>query len=492
MKPVTNQPMLITYADSLGGDLRALESVLDEDFRGVFGGVHILPFYRSSGDRGFAVIDYEQVDSAFGDWDDIRRIADRYTVMADFMINHVSVRSREFRDYMERGDASPYREMFVHWDEFWPGGEPTEEQMAALYRRKAHGPFKTFTRSDGTEVRLWNTFFDEQVDIDPWKPATQDYFQRNLERLADVVPLIRFDAFAYATKRPGTSCFFIEPDVWDVLEIGMRPLRSRGTQMLPEIHENYQVQLKMAERGHWVYDFALPMLTLHALMTGRSDRLLHWLAICPRKQYTTLDTHDGIGVVDVVGLLSDDEIELVSDRVNAVLADSRKYLQTPPGMIKRGTEKARPYQLMSTFYSALGEDDRAYMLARVLQLFVPGIPQVYYVGALFGGNDVDALRASGDPRGINRHDYTAEEIRERVEDPWVSAFLDILAFRSSSAIFDGDFSARGEGTAIALTWSTADESVTLEADLATYEFSILASSAGEGRHILFSSPRVIA
>jgi len=488
MKKIANEPMLITYANSLGGDLASLETVLDTDFAGAFGGVHILPFFPSSGDRGFAVIDYDSVDPAFGDWDDIRRLAAGYYLMADFMINHVSIRSREFVDYMQQGDASQYREMFIHWDEFWPGGEPTEEEMAALYRRKANGPFKEFTRADGTVVKLWNTFFEEQVDIDPWAPQTQAYFERNLGRLAEIVPLIRFDAFAYASKRPGTSCFFVEPEVWDVLDIGMKPLESRGVEMLPEIHENYQIQLKMAERGHWVYDFALPMLMLHTVFSADTTRLIDWMRISPRKQFTTLDTHDGIGVVDVVGLLSDDEIDAVSDRVNARIADLRQYVQAPPGMIKRGTEKTRQYQLMSSFHSALEENDDAHLLARITQLFAPGIPQVYYVGALFGENDVDAIKALGEPRSVNRHDYTLEEVHEQVQRPVVQRLLEVLRFRKDSGAFDGEVTIEQGDTpsVVTITWSTPEETATLVADFAAVNYTITQGRNGDQR-VLFSS-----
>ena len=488
MKKITNEPMLITYANSLGGDLASLEMVLDQDFAGAFGGVHILPFFPSSGDRGFAVVDYDTVDPAFGDWHNIRRLAENYYLMADFMINHVSIRSREFVDYMQNGDASPYREMFIHWDEFWPGGEPTEEQMAALYRRKAHGPYKEFTRADGTVVKLWNTFFEEQVDIDPWSPQTQAYFERNLGRLAETVPLIRFDAFAYASKRPGTSCFFVEPEVWDVLDIGLQPLESRGVEMLPEIHENYKIQLKMAERGHWVYDFALPMLMLHTVFSADTTRLIEWMRICPRKQFTTLDTHDGIGVVDVVGLLDDAEIDAVSDRVNARIADLRQYVQAPPGMIKRGTEKSRQYQLMTSFHSALEENAAAHLLARITQLFVPGIPQVYYQGALFGENDVEAIKASGEPRSVNRHDYTLAEVREKVQTPEVQRLLEVLRFRKESGAFDGELSIkRGAASTITITWATAYESATLAADFATLDYTISTSVDGAAEQALFST-----
>lgn len=489
MKTITNQAMLITYADSLGGDLPALEAVLDEHFAGVFGGIHILPFFPSSGDRGFAVVEYDSVDPRFGDWDDVTRLADRYYLMADFMINHVSIRSREFLDYMENGDESAFKGMFIHWEDFWPGGGPTESQMDALYRRKDQGPFKEFTRKDGVVVKIWNTFFEEQVDVDPWHAATQDYYERNLGHLASRVPLIRFDAFAYAAKRPGTSCFFVEPEVWEVLDIGLRPLTRRGVAMLPEIHENYSIQLKMAERGHWVYDFALPMLVLHALFTGRTDRLRHWLEICPRKQFTTLDTHDGIGVVDVVGLLTDDEIDIVTRRVNATIADSRRYVKAPPGLIKKGAEGTQQYQLMSSYYSALGEDDAAYLLARIVQLYVPGIPQVYYVGALFGENDIEALKTTGEPRSVNRHNFTEAEIAARLTKPEVRQFLDVLRFRNSSPAFGGEVTlADGDEPGILrITWTDQGSSTTLRADFVRRSYEITARDAGEEDAVVFRS-----
>ncbi|THF84181.1 sucrose phosphorylase [Cohnella fermenti] len=486
MRKITNQVMLITYADSMGGNLKELKRNLDKHFKGVVEGVHILPFYPSSGDRGFAVINYDEVDPAFGTWEDIRDFSEEHYLMADFMINHVSIRSEEFRDYMERGEASPYREMFIHWNEFWPSGEPTERELETLYRRKLQGPYKEFTRKDGKTVKIWNTFFEEQVDIDPWAPATQSYYERNLERLAQYVPLIRFDAFAYASKKPGTSCFFVEPEVWDVLEIGMRPLNKYGTEMLPEIHENYQIQLKMAERGHWVYDFALPLLMLHGLMSGRTDRLLHWLKICPRKQFTTLDTHDGIGVVDVAGLLTDEEIDLVRERVNRKIEPVQKYIKLPGGFIKTSGAQARQYQLMCSYYSALDENDAAYLLARVVQLYVPGIPQVHYVGLLAGENDVESVVRLGEARSINRHDYTSEEIDRRVTYPMLQRLYGIMRFRNSHPAFGGELELgeQAEDGRLTIGWRLGKDWTTLRANFRTMEFEIAYTNESGGVEIL--------
>lgn len=473
MKPIKNEVMLITYANSMGSNLKQLESVLDKYFTKAVKGIHILPFFPSSGDRGFAVIEYDQVDPAFGDWDDIDRLAGKYTLAADFMLNHVSIRCREFQDYMEKGDESEYRDMFIHWDKFWPNGEPTEEERDAMYRRKPGGAYMEFTRKDGKTVKLWNTFFSEQIDIDPYTKATQDYFQRNLGLISKHVPLIRFDAFAYASKRPGTSCFFVEPDIWNVLDIAMKPLRGTGTQMLAEIHENYKIQLKMAEKGYWVYDFALPMLLLHGLYAGRTDRLIHWLNICPRNQYTTLDTHDGIGVVDVVDLLTDDEIDYVRQIVDKITEPADQYVRRP-SMIKMTGKQAQRYQLGCTYYNALDCNDDAYLLARAVQFFTPGIPQVYYVGMLAGKNDIEFLKNGGEGRGINRHNYTLEEVDKAVAQPVVQKLLKLMQFRNEYHVFDGEFTvgeSNDEGK-LCMVWKDGDLMAVLSADFKGHQFTI--------------------
>jgi sucrose phosphorylase len=487
MKKVENKVMLVTYANTMGKDLTALNEVLDRHFKGVFGGIHILPFFPSSGDRGFAVINYDIVDPALGTWDDIDRLAEKYYLMADFMLNHVSIRCEEFKDYMKNGDASPNKDMFIDWNKFWPNGEPTEKDLEVLYRRKENGPYMEFVRDDGKKVKLWNTFFQEQVDIDPYSTATQNYYERNLSLIAKHVPLIRFDAFAYASKRPGTSCFFVEPEIWEVLNIGMKPLRASGTEMLPEIHENYLIQLKMAEKGYWVYDFALPMLLLHGLMTQRTDRLIHWLNICPRKQFTTLDTHDGIGVVDVAGLLTDDEIDYVREKVDEITLPAKPYLKYPGIMIKTSGKQAQRYQLGCTYYSALSCDDRAYLLARVVQFFTPGIPQVYYVGLLAGENDIEALKRGEEPRSINRHTYTEAEIAEAVSKPMLQDMYKIMRFRNTYPAFNGEVKI-GEDKAdgrLIVTWTNGQDFARLDADFKDKSFCITYQDNGK-EEVFFS------
>lgn len=72
--------------------------------------------------------------------------------------------------------------------------------------------------------------------------------------------------------------------------------------LLCEVHEEYETNIKLAKQGYFVYDFALPLLLLHAFTFHSAENLANWLRICPRRQITVLDTHDGMGIDDISGL----------------------------------------------------------------------------------------------------------------------------------------------------------------------------------------------
>lgn len=109
---LTNKTMLITYSDSLGKNLKELDENISKYFGDAIGGVHLLPFFPSTGDRGFAPVDYDQVDPAFGDWDDVKRLGDKYYLMFDFMINHISRQSKYYKDFQEKKDLPPMTTYF--------------------------------------------------------------------------------------------------------------------------------------------------------------------------------------------------------------------------------------------------------------------------------------------------------------------------------------------------------------------------------------------
>jgi len=434
MKKLSNQIMLITYSDSLGRNIRQLEEILEQHVGSAIGGIHLLPFFPSSGDRGFAPMRYDVVDDAFGGWEDIERLSQKYYLMADYMINHISAKSEYYQDFLKNKDNSPYKDLFIRYKEFWENGEPTDKQVDAIYKRKPRAPSVDAVFADGTTEKLWCTFDEEQIDINCVSETGKRFLRENLQNLARRgIAIIRLDAFAYATKKAGTSCFFIEPEVWQLLKEAQDSLEPYGVQILPEIHEHYTMQQKIAERDYYVYDFALPMLLINALYYGQSKYLKHWLEVCPRKQFTTLDTHDGIGVVDVKDLLPDDEIERTKEGIFQFGANVKRVYNTAQ------YNNLDIYQVNCTYYSALGDDDDAYLVARAIQFFAPGIPQVYYVGMLAGKNDITLLEKTKVGRNINRHYYTGEEVAGEVRRPVVQKLFKLMRFRNEYSAFGGLF-----------------------------------------------------
>lgn len=428
-----NKIMLITYADSFGKNLKELKEVLDTYFKREIGAVHILPFFPSSGDRGFSPMTYEEVDPAFGTWEDVRRLAEDYELMFDFMINHLSRQSAQFKDFIENHEGSPYKDMFLRFKEFWPGGAPTAEEVAMLNKRKNHAPCERIGFADGTEEDIWCTFSEEQMDLNLEKSITWKFVNRSLRHLLENgASMMRLDAFAFATKKLGTSCFFVEPEMWELMEKVQKILDEKNVPMLPEIHDHYNIQQKIADQGYAVYDFALPVLVLHTLYTGNCRRLKEWFAICPKNQYTTLDTHDGIGTVDVEDLLTEEELEQVIRKTEKYGANFKMDFSA------KANSKPVVYQINCSYYSALGEEDASYLLARAIQFFAPGVPQVYYMGLLAGENDYELMRKTNFPRNISRHNYTLEEIEQEVKKPVVQELCKLMRIRNEYPAFDGE------------------------------------------------------
>lgn len=467
---IKNEAMLITYSDSMGRNLKELNEVLDKHLQGVVGGVHLLPFYPSSGDRGFAPMDYTKVDPAFGDWAEIEEMSQKFYMMYDFMINHISQQSPYFQDFLEKKDESQYKDLFIRYKDFWPNGEPTEVDVDLIYKRKPRAPYVEVTFKDGSKEKVWCTFDEQQIDLDVTTETTKKFVKDNLTFLAEKgASIIRLDAFAYANKKIGTNCFFVEPDIWEMLNLSKELVEPYGVTVLPEIHEHYSIQLKIADQDYYVYDFALPMLVLHALYSGKVNRLAHWLEICPRKQFTTLDTHDGIGVVDVKDLMTDEEAEMTRESLYSQGANVKKKYSSA------AYNNLDIYQINCTYYSALGNDDQAYLLARAIQCFAPGIPQIYYVGLFAGENDIELLESTKEGRNINRHYYTKDEIDAEVQRPVVQKLFELLKFRNSCPAFNGEIAIEQVSeNELKITWEHENSVAKLEANLLTKEFSILA------------------
>lgn len=464
-----NKIMLITYADSMGKNLKELHEVLNKYYKDAIGGVHILPFFPSSADRGFAPMCYDKVDETFGDFSDIEEIGREYYLMFDFMVNHISAQSEYFQDFLKNKENSPYKDMFIRYNEFWNNGEPTQEQIDKIYKRKPRAPYIEAEFADGSKEKIWCTFCSEQIDLDVTKEKTREFIRNTLKEMCcHGASVIRLDAFAYALKKADTSCFFIEPTIWELLYEIENIVKEEGAEILPEIHEHYMIPMKIADKGFWIYDFALPVLTLHALYNHTGKYLKNWMEMCPMKQFTTLDTHDGIGIVDVKDLLPDEEIEIVKDQLYKQGANVKKIYSS------EAYNNLDIYQVNTTYYSALGNNDDAYLLARAIQFLAPGIPQVYYVGMLAGSNDIELMERTKNGRDINRHYYSKEEIEDEQKRPVVQKLKELMILRNTHPAFslDGTIEIQTDGDRLIITRKYGSDSITLKSDLTTYRFEI--------------------
>ena len=489
--PVSNRPQLLTYPDSLGGTLAELIALLRGPLDGLFGGVHVLPPYPSTGDRGFAPITYDRIDPRFGTWADIEDLARTHEVVLDVMVNHISRRSPEFEAFSREGPTSLAADLFITPEKIWPAGPPPADDLARLFLRRRSGPFSTFIAGDGSEVTIWTTFGDdgmsEQIDLDLRTSAARELIERTLSGLAShAVSTVRLDAVGYVVKKPGTSSFMVEPEIYDFLDWVTDVAGSFGMAVLPEIHDRYSTHQALAARGHWTYDFVLPALLLYALETHDTGRLVSHLMQSPAKQVTVLDCHDGIPIQpDLTGVLTVDELRWLTNLVEQRGGNVNRILS--PSHAQDGLDV---HQLNCTYYSAVGADDDAYLTARAIQLFARGVPQIYYVGLLAGGNDYAAVAATGEGRAINRHDFAVDEFESSMRRPVVERTLDLIRLRNSHPAFGGALAVSTDvGGALVMTWRKGDAWCELRADLAAREVTISSRQPGEdARTTAIASP----
>jgi len=297
-------------------------------------------------------------------------------------------------------------------------------------------------------------------------PEGNAYLNAILERFHQAgVRAIRLDAIGYAIKKPGTSCFMI-PETFEFIKDLAARVHRLGIEVLVEVHSYYKQQVDIARQVDWVYDFALPPLVLHALLTADAEPLERWLSIRPRNSITVLDTHDGIGVIDVGADMAGNPGLLEPSQINDLVESIHRLSN---GQSKKATGAAANnldlYQVNCTYLDALGNNETKYLIARAIQFFVPGIPQVYYVGLLGSRNDMELLERSGVGRDINRHYYTIEEVAESLESPMVMRLLDLIRLRNENTAFNGNCTVESASkNCLSITWNSDSHWIALNVD----------------------------
>ncbi|HIP78549.1 MAG TPA: sugar phosphorylase [Kiloniellaceae bacterium] len=412
--------VLISYADSIrDGDtapLAALDAFVAEHLNGTVSAVHLLPLYPASSDDGFSVIDYRAVDPSFGNWDDIARLARRFDIMLDAVINHVSRQSAWFEAFVA-GD--PARRGFFH------RCDPRADYSQVIRPRALPLLTKVDTAEGGAHV--WTTFSEDQIDLNY---ATPEVLLEILDLLLFYADrgarFIRLDAIGFLWKKLGTSCMHL-PETHALIQI-MRLVvdaAAPGRLLITETNvphaDNVSYFGDGSNEAHMVYQFPLPPLTLYAFQTGDAQPLSDWAAALePPAPGTTffnfLASHDGIGVRPAEGLLNQDQIAVMAEKVEA--AGGLVSMRTLPG---GGTA---PYEFNVSFVDAVSapDDDDAtraakFLAAEAILLSVIGVPAIYIHSLLGSRNDLAGMARTGRNRSINRAKLDLATVTGELAEP---------------------------------------------------------------------------
>ncbi|MCU7929391.1 MAG: glycosidase [Candidatus Thiodiazotropha sp. (ex Codakia rugifera)] len=339
-------------------------------------------------------------------------------------------------------------------------------------------------RNEICSVVEQNRHYLGQMDLNAKSEKVWAFYEQTLKKLKGYgAKIIRLDAFAYLHKEPGESNFFNKPGTWEYLERLKKIAKHHDLTIFPEIHTEYGTGLheEVASKGYPIYDFFFPGLVIDALEHGTNKQLLTWINDITDKGLQTINMlgcHDGIPVLDLKGaqvngasrngLLDEDRIQSVIDRI--IERGGRvKNLYGPDG------KKIAYYQVNATFFSALGEDERKMRLARAIQMFMPGIPQVWYLDLFAGKNDYQAADKGGTAghKEINRTNLSLSDIEEGLKQSIVQDQIQLIRIRNSSPAFLGKLQIEdSDSHLLRLTWKHQAYSASLHADLRDCSFTI--------------------
>jgi sucrose phosphorylase len=337
-----------------------------------------------------------------------------------------------------------------------------------------------------------------QMDLNARSKKVWKFYDKTLKKLSDYgAKIIRLDAFAYLHKEPGQPNFFNRPGTWDYLERLRKIAEKYNLIIFPEIHSEYGAGIheEIAQKGYPIYDFFFPGLVIHALESGDNQALLKWVSDIQTNGLLTINMlgcHDGIPVMDLKGktiddtyypgLLSDDEIDSTVDLI-IERGGRTKNLYDANG------KKIDYYQVNATFFSALGEDEKKLVLARAIQMFMPGIPQVWYLDLFAGTNDyaaADKGRTAGH-KEINRTTLELINIEDGLKRPVVLNQLKLIKLRNTSPVFKGKMTVvKSEPHEIHFKWKHKKEELSLKADLKSQNFTIMQKTGSDKQAQIFS------
>jgi sucrose phosphorylase len=414
--------LLITYADSIKSPndtpLASLQKFSDRYFTEIFSIIHILPFFPSSSDDGFAIYDFENVNPEFGSWDDIQKLTYNFHLAFDLVLNHISREHIWFVNYLH--NKSPGKDYLIEVD--------PETDLSAVTRPRST-PLLTPVRSEERFHHLWSTFSVDQIDVNYANPDVLfEFIKIFINHLRHSAKVIRLDAVAYIWKEIGTSCIHL-PQAHAIVKIirAIFDFLVPSAIILSETNVPHQENISYFGQGdeaHLIYQFSLPPLLLHAIHTGNSRYLTNWASHLEKeihpKGCTFLNftaSHDGIGLRPLEGILSDKEIEkLIEDmRQRGGFVSTRSTAD--------GDNK--PYELNISYFDAFKTKNwktnswhiNRFLLSQTIPLSLQGIPAFYINSLMATPNDYYGVEQTEMTRSINRYKWDQQELEELIAQP---------------------------------------------------------------------------
>jgi len=374
-----------------------------------------LPFYPYSSDDGFSVTDYKKVNPILGDWEDIEDIQQKTNLMFDLIANHISSKSKWFKEYL-KGNPK-YENYFISVDK--------DVDISSVTRARAH-PLLTEFKSKNEKIYIWTTFSADQIDLNYAN-------EKVLLEMIDIIlfyaskkaRIIRLDAIGHIWKKLGTSCINLKEThyIIQLIRVILDEIHPEVL-LLTETNVPHKENMSYFGNGYneaqLIYQFALPLLVLHTFYTGDASRLLKWASKTKNISnkttfFNVLATHDGMGVVPVTDILTDQEIIDIANDVK----EKGGYVSSKS--VKGGTKKQ--YEMNITYYSAIADSKNSdelnikkFIASQAIILSLIGVPAIY-IHSLFGTeNYLKGVEETGQKRTINRKKLQYDKLKENLVD----------------------------------------------------------------------------
>ena len=405
-----NTILLITYADSInrglsGKTLNDFGKFYKQYLEKFINSIHFLPFFPSSGDGGFSVKNHNDVDKAYGTWEDIQSLSKKANIMTDLVLNHSSSKGDWYKNFLY--DKNPGKNYFYVVDKNY--------DCSKVVRPRDHD-LLTEIELQNKKKFLWCTFSHDQIDLNFKNPDVLLEFIRLILKLSSYgIKIFRLDAVAFIWKQTGTTCLNLS-QTHEIIKLLRDIVDQLDKNLIIVTETNLPKQENLSyfgknDEAHWIYNFSLPPLIVNTFLFEDSVALTKWSMKMPPAQLGNaylnfIASHDGIGMRPAEGVLSDKEIKKMLQRLKK---NGSKF-----SMRKLSNNEEKVYEANISLFNALQFTDsdlkgkfalKRFIAAHCIILAIEGVPAFYFNSLFATKNDEETFASTGVKRNLNRYKW---------------------------------------------------------------------------------------